>query len=162
MARPPNLHAMLDKFIDQFASVVAARASAKLSGKMGGAGRQGRRSGKVRICPNPGCKNPGNGPRNRWFCKEHSKSVPVREQKRILAERAQKGGAALVVRAKSRRVSANKGRKLDMHCRVEGCKNDSRGPRFGFICDDHRKKLSAKEQRDAREKWKTSHGKKAA
>ncbi len=163
MARPPNLHGMLDKFLDQFASVVAARASAKLLGK--GAARQGRRGGSVRICPNPGCKNPGNGPRNRWFCKEHAKSVPVREQKRILAERAQKGGAAgasLVLKAKSRRVSANKGRKLDMHCRVEGCKNDSRGPRFGFICDDHRKKLSAKEQRDAREKWKTAHAKKAA
>ena len=92
--------------------------------------------------------------------------MPVREQKRILAERAQKGGAgqgaALVLKAKSRRVSANKGRKLDMHCRVDGCKNESRGPRFGFICDEHRKKLSAKEQRDAREKWKLAHGKKAA
>ncbi len=162
MARPPNLHGMLDKFLDQFASVVAARASAKLAGKMGGAARRGRKGGKVRICPYPGCKNPGNGPRNRWFCKDHAKSVPVREQKRILAERAQKGGAALVVKARTRRTSANKGRKLDMHCRVDGCKNESRGPRFGFICDDHRKKLSAKEQRDAREKWKMAHAKKAA
>jgi len=163
MPRPPNLNGILEKFIEQFASVVAARASAMLSRTRGGAVRQGRKGGRaVRICPFPGCRNPGNGPRNRWFCKEHSKSVPVREQKRILAERAQKGGAALVVKAKSRRVSANKGRKLDMHCRVEGCKNDSRGPRFGFICDDHRKKLSAKEQRDAREKWKMAHAKKAA
>ena len=161
MPRPPNLHGMLDKFIDQFASVVAARASAMLSRK--GSARRGRKGGgTVRICPLPGCTNPGNGPRNRWFCKEHAASVPVREQKRILAERAQKGGAALVVKAKSRRVSANKGRKLDMHCRVEGCKNGSRGPRFGFICDDHRKKLSAREQRDAREKWKMAHAKKAA
>ena len=163
MARPPNLHGMLDKFLDQFATVVAARATAKLAGRVGGAARLGRKgSGRTRGCPFPGCKNPGNGPRNRWFCKEHSKSVPVREQKRILAERAEKGGAALVLKAKSRRASANRGRKLDMHCRVEGCKNGSRGPRFGFICDDHRKKLSAKEQRDAREKWKMAHGKKAA
>ena len=162
MPRPPNLNGILEKFIEQFASVVAARASAMLSRTRGGS-VQGRKGGRaVRICPFPGCRNPGNGPRNRWFCREHSKSVPVREQKRILAERAQKGGAALVVKAKSRRVSANKGRKLDMHCRVEGCKNDSRGPRFGFICDDHRKKLSAKEQRDARETWKMAHAKKAA
>ena len=168
MPRPPNLNGILEKFIEQFASVIVARAAAMLPRARGGAARQGPRkgSGVVRICPFPGCKNPGNGPRNRWFCKEHSRSVPVREQKRILAERAQKGGAALgaalVVKAKSRRVSANKGRKLDMNCRVEGCKNGSRGPRFGFICDDHRKKLSAREQREAREKWKTAHAKKAA
>ena len=164
MPRPPNLHGMLDKFVNQFASVVAARAGALLSRTRGGAVKQGRKGGRgvVRKCPFPGCRNAGKGPRNRWFCREHAASVPVREQKRILAERAQKGGAALVVKAKSRRASANKGRKLDMHCRVQGCKNDSRGPRFGFICDDHRKKLSAKEQRDAREKWKTAHAKKAA
>jgi hypothetical protein len=44
-------------------------------------------------------------------------------------------------------------RKLDMRCRVGGCKNRSRGPRFGFICDDHRKRLSKKEQQAARDKW---------
>ena len=35
-----------------------------------------------------------------------------------------------------------------MRCRVEGCKNISRGPRFGYICDKHRSELSAKEQID--------------
>ena len=45
------------------------------------------------------------------------------------------------------------GRTLDMSCRVEGCKNKSRGPRFGFICDEHRKKLSKKDQAAAREAW---------
>jgi hypothetical protein len=45
-------------------------------------------------------------------------------------------------------------RKLDMRCRVGGCRNRSRGPRFGFICDDHRKTLSKKEQQAARDKWK--------
>jgi hypothetical protein len=29
----------------------------------------------------------------------------------------------------------------------------SRGPRFGFICDEHRKKLSKREQAAAREVW---------
>jgi hypothetical protein len=47
------------------------------------------------------------------------------------------------------------GKKLDMSCRVEGCKNLSRGPRFGFICDEHRKKLSKKDQAAARDAWKT-------
>jgi hypothetical protein len=46
------------------------------------------------------------------------------------------------------------GRKLDMRCRVEGCKNLSRGPRFGFICDEHRKALSKKAQQAARDAYK--------
>jgi hypothetical protein len=41
-----------------------------------------------------------------------------------------------------------------MRCRVEGCKNLSRGPRFGFICDDHRKSLGKRQQAEAREKYK--------
>jgi hypothetical protein len=44
-------------------------------------------------------------------------------------------------------------RKLDMRCRVVGCRRMSRGPRFGFICDEHRKKLSKREQAAAREAW---------
>jgi hypothetical protein len=153
MAKP--LHGLLDRFIDQFASTIAARAEAMLARSS----RIGRSNGiGVRLCPFPGCKNLGAGPRNRWFCKEHSKSVPVREQKRLLAERAKEGGSALLMR----RSGGGKGRKLDMSCRVEGCKNTSRGPRFGFICDEHRKKLSSKEQRDAREKWKAAHAKAAA
>ena len=37
----------------------------------------------------------------------------------------------------------------------------SRGPRFGYICDKHRKELSAKAQREAREKWNAAHAKAA-
>jgi hypothetical protein len=48
-------------------------------------------------------------------------------------------------------------RKLDMRCRVAGCKNLSRGPRFGFICDIHRKQLSKKEQAAARDAWNAKH-----
>ena len=153
------LHGLLDSFITQFASAIAERAEAMLSKRLP-KGRPSGGAGKRRSfpCPYPGCKNPGNGPRNRWFCKKHS-GLPVREQKRILAERQAKGGAALVVK---RGASPIKGKKLDMSCRVEGCKNMSKGPRFGFICDDHRKKLSAKEQQAARDKWKTAHAKKAA
>src|SRR5216683_1777985 len=50
-----------------------------------------------------------------------------------------------------RKVGRSHGRrKLEMRCRVEGCKNRSKGPRFGFICDEHLKKLSMKEQQAAR------------
>src|SRR5438270_2635533 len=57
------------------------------------------------------------------------------------------------VTANERRSRAMKGRKLDMTCRVAGCKNRSGGPRWGFICELHRNKLSANQQQAAREAW---------
>lgn len=148
-----GLNGVLDQFIEQLATAVAAR----LSGSLGARG--GAKPGKAsmmgsRLCTFPGCPNPGNGPRNRWFCKQHSKSIGVREQKRILAER-DSGQLTAGSSAKVARASGPK-RKLDMKCRVEGCKNSTRGPRFGYICDEHRKSLSAKEQREAREKYKAA------
>jgi hypothetical protein len=49
-----------------------------------------------------------------------------------------------------------KGKKLDMSCRVAGCKNKSGGPRLGFMCEKHQK-LPKKAQQAAREAWKASH-----
>src|SRR6267143_994937 len=129
---PKPIHGLLDNLIEQFAAAVASRAEQMFA--RSAAGRAAVRPMGVRLCPNPGCKNPGAGPRNRWFCREHARSVPIREQKRI----------------------------LDMRCRVEGCKNISRGPRFGYICDKHRSELTAKQQREAREKWNAAHEKKSA
>lgn len=45
-------------------------------------------------------------------------------------------------------------RHLDMKCRVAGCKERSRGPRFGYICDAHRAKLGKREQKAAREAYR--------
>jgi hypothetical protein len=153
---PKPIHGLLDSLIEQFASAIAARAEQMFARSAAGRGRLLRASG-IRMCPNPGCKNPGAGPRNRWFCREHARSVPVREQKRILAERAK----ATQTAARLARAGSGTGRRLDMHCRVAGCKNMSRGPRFGYICDKHRSELSAKEQREAREKWNAAHEKAA-
>ena|SRR5258708_37527153 len=61
--------------------------------------------------------------------------------------------------ANARRSTKLKGRKLDMSCRVRGCKNRSGGPRWGFICEEHRKQLSKKQQQAARDTW---NAKKAA
>lgn len=160
MARS-SLHGILEQFIERFADAVAERAGLR-AGAGGAAARAAGGTG-ARMCPFPACGNAGAGPRNRWFCREHSHAVPVREQKRILAERAaaEKSSKSVARGAGGRRGPA-RGRKLDMKCRVEGCKNTSRGPRFGFICDDHRKKLSVKEQLAAREKWNAAHAKKAA
>jgi hypothetical protein len=153
MAKP--IHGLLDRLIEQFATAVASRAEQMFARSAAGRGRL--HPAGIRMCPNPGCKNPGAGPRNRWFCRDHARTVPVREQKRILVERAKASQAA----ARIARASQSGGRRLDMRCRVEGCKNISRGPRFGYICDKHRSELSAKEQREARAKWNAAHEKAA-
>ena len=46
-----------------------------------------------------------------------------------------------------------RGKKLDMSCRVLGCKNRSGGPRNGFMCEEHAK-LPKKQQQAARDAWK--------
>ena len=71
-----------------------------------------------------------------------------------LADRLASQLGGKVKPGKAGRVGARRGKKLDMSCRVAGCKNRSRGPRFGFICDDHRRKLSKGDQAAAREAWK--------
>jgi hypothetical protein len=59
--------------------------------------------------------------------------------------------------AGSRGPSKLRGRRLDMRCRYPGCKNKSKGPRFRFMCEEHRR-LPKKQQEAALEKWKAKHG----
>lgn len=44
-----------------------------------------------------------------------------------------------------------------MRCRYPGCKNQSKGPRFRYFCDEHRK-LPKKEQDAALAKWAKKNG----
>ncbi len=125
----------------------------------GGAAKvDGRRGG--RLCPVPGCGQPGAGPRNRWFCKNHSSKLSVTEQKSILERNKRLAAegklptsipATRVTRIAPKEKRAR--RSLDMSCRVEGCPNRSRGPRAGFICDTHRAQLTPDEQKAARTRW---------
>src|SRR5713226_6000532 len=122
----------------------------------------GRRSG--RLCPVPGCGETGAGPRNRWFCKEHARKLSTVEQKGILERnRRLASEGKLPTAVPSQRIvrlppkEPRPRRALDMSCRVEGCPNRSRGPRAGFICDQHRAELSSDEQRSARERWNARH-----
>lgn len=46
--------------------------------------------------------------------------------------------------------------KLDMRCRVPGCKKKSKGPRFHYMCEDH-KKLSKREKLAFLKSWKEKH-----
>lgn len=71
------------------------------------------------------------------------------------------GGASAAARGNGRKAGrrSTAGRKLDMSCRVAGCANQSKGPRFGFICEDHLKKLSKKDQQAARDAWKAKNAK---
>ena len=54
--------------------------------------------------------------------------------------------------ANEKRRRAMLGRKMDMSCRVAGCKNRSGGPNRGFMCELHQK-LPKKQQQAAREAW---------
>ena len=75
----------------------------------------------------------------------------------VLAGHTNKGGVAMPASKGKSARGARAGKKLDMSCRVAGCKNRSRGPRFGFMCDEHGKKLSKAQQRAARDAWKAKH-----
>jgi hypothetical protein len=77
----------------------------------------------------------------------------------VLAERfaqifADRISAALPAPGRGGAAGASRlrGRRLDMRCRYPGCKNRSKGPRFRFFCDEHRK-LPKKEQDAALQKW---------
>jgi hypothetical protein len=52
--------------------------------------------------------------------------------------------------------SASSRKQVDMNCRVAGCPNRSRGPRFGYMCEEH-SKLSKKAQQAARDAWNAKH-----
>jgi len=165
-----SFRAVFERFSREFSTAlaalietqVAAAVSRMQAGARGLQRADGRRAG--RLCPVPGCGEPGAGPRNRWFCRDHSKKLSATEQKSIL-ERSRRLGsdaklptaipAQRIVRlpAKAQRPR----RTLDMSCRVDGCLNRSRGPRAGFICDQHRAELSPDEQRSARERWNARH-----
>jgi hypothetical protein len=157
------LRSIIDRFTRELTEAIAQQVQEQVSQAIsqlrGNAGRSdGRRAG--RLCPVPGCGEPGAGPRNRWFCKEHSSKLSASEQKSIL-DRNRKLAAEgkLPTAVPSQRIvrlppkAPRARRALDMSCRVEGCPNRSRGPRAGFICDQHRAELSAEEQRQARDRW---------
>ncbi len=42
-----------------------------------------------------------------------------------------------------------------MRCRVQRCRNKSKGPRFRFLCEEHLK-LPKNQQEAALEKWKAT------
>jgi hypothetical protein len=162
-----SFRSLIDRFTRELTAAIAqhveeqvSAALSRVHGAATGARARldGRRSG--RLCPVPGCGKPGAGPRNRWFCRDHSRKLSATEQKSILERNRRLAAegklptavpAQRIVRLPAK--SPRPRRALDMSCRVEGCLNRSRGPRAGFICDQHRAELSADEQRAARERW---------
>lgn len=68
---------------------------------------------------------------------------------------------AVAARLGAQRAGARSGsrprRRVDMSCRVVGCSNPSKGPRFRFLCEKHLKELSRKQQDAAVQEWKAKH-----
>lgn len=54
-------------------------------------------------------------------------------------------GAAKTSSAKTGGKTRKARKPLDMRCRIPGCKNRSKGPRFAFICADHLASMSKKQ-----------------
>ena len=162
-----SFRSLIDRFARELTAAIAQHVEEQVSLALSriqgaGSGARGRPDGRLsgRLCPVPGCGKPGAGPRNRWFCKDHSKKLSAAEQKGILERnRRLEAEGKLPTAVPAQRIvripakSPRPRRSLDMSCRVEGCTNRSRGPRAGFICDQHRAELSADEQRAARERW---------
>jgi hypothetical protein len=158
---------LIDRFTRELTAAITAHVEEQVASALARihvpeAGRllrtDGRRSG--RLCPVPGCGKTGAGPRNRWFCKDHADKLSAAEQKGILERNRRLAAegklptavpAQRIVRLPAREPRPR--RALDMSCRVDGCLNRSRGPRAGFICDQHRAELSRDEQVAARERW---------
>src|SRR2546428_7840028 len=164
--RDASFRSVIDRFTRELTAVISRQVEEQVSAalsriQVGGGARvhlDGRRSG--RLCPVPGCGEPGAGPRNRWFCKDHAKKLSAAEQKGILERNKRLAAegklptavpAQRIVRLPPKEPRPR--RALDMSCRVDGCPNRSRGPRAGFICDQHRAELSTDEQRQTRERW---------
>ncbi len=149
-----ELTGAISEYVEQQVAAALARVQAEAGNPRGRP--DGRRAG--RLCPVPGCGEIGAGPRNRWFCREHASKLSAAEQKSIL-ERNRREADRLPTAVPAQRIvrlpakSPRPRRSLDMSCRVEGCPNRSRGPRAGFICDQHRAELTPDEQRTAREQW---------
>jgi len=78
----------------------------------------------------------------------------VKDLAAVLAEEVR---AQLIPGSKRKVILTGRGIKRDMRCRVKGCKNRSKGPRFGYICEEHLKKLSKAQQRKARANWNEKH-----
>jgi hypothetical protein len=153
-----HLSKILDSLVENFATLVAVRAQQILAGRAQKNGVVHAR--KTVPCPVPGCRKPGFGPRNRYFCEEHVKSLSEGAKKKILDTAAAASGKTVVVKtiAPLKRVSPLKGATLNMRCRAsERCFHRSKGPRFRFMCEEHYKKLTPKEQRVALAKWHDNH-----
>ena len=164
-----SFRSLIDRFTRDLTAAIAQQVEEQVAValsrlKVNGSGARGRLDGRRsgRLCPVAGCGEAGAGPRNRWFCKEHSSKLSATEQKSILERNRRLAAegklptavpAQRIVRLPAR--SPRPRRALDMSCRVEGCTNRSRGPRAGFICDQHRAELNSDEQRAARQRWNT-------
>ena len=140
--RDASFRSVIDRFTRELTAVISRQVEEQVSAalsriQVGGGARvhlDGRRSG--RLCPVPGCGEPGAGPRNRWFCKDHAGKLSAAEQKSILERNRRLAAegklptaipAQRIVRLPAK--SPRPRRALDMSCRVEGCLNRSRGPR---------------------------------
>lgn len=154
----------MENLVETVAILIAERVRGRLATQNGHTTRNGHSDLAYIACPVPGCGKPGFGPRNRYFCQEHSKSLSEGAKNKILAERRDTKTVTVITVKKGtpaplvQRTSPLNGAKLNMRCRAsDRCFAVSKGPRFRFMCEEHLKKLSVPEQRKALAQWHKDH-----
>src|SRR2546425_848882 len=85
--RDASFRALIERFAQDLSSAIGELVQRQVKDAVARAstGRlqpDGGRAG--RLCPVPACGEPGAGPRNRWFCREHAKKLSAAEQKSIV------------------------------------------------------------------------------
>ena len=115
------------------------------AGKPGLAG--GSRPPRIVPCIAPGCGKSSKGPRFHYLCETH-RTAPKKEWeqwRKLRLEKAEKAEKAAkpAKAAKAAKVAKAAGKAAAkpsniLPCIAPGCGKASRGPRFHFLCEDHR------------------------
>jgi hypothetical protein len=117
---------MFDKLLEQLSTEIAQRIIQLTEAKLGQglAGKNGHAAAALAAAP----RRRGRPPKNPSMLALLSGSLSAKAAKKPKMKR-------------------------DMHCRVEGCKLRSKGPGFGYMCEEHLK-LPKAEQRRAQEAYR--------
>lgn len=116
-------------------------AEARKLARAGGAGGRARPK-RILPCIAPGCNNASKGPRFHYLCEEHRHASKKEYEAWRQATRARATQAAKPARPAGRAAAAKtaerpKARRI-VTCIAPGCSRPSKGPRFHYLCDEHR------------------------
>jgi hypothetical protein len=126
--------AVRSSIAEEVAALIGAGSPAGIKLALGG------KLPRILPCRAPGCKKASKGPRFHFLCEDHrgasAKQIESWRQAAAKADAAAKAEDA----ARLARLGAIVGveRPRILPCIAPGCGKPSKGPRFHFLCEDHR------------------------